>query len=477
MNPGVVRYMRLLIFGLGDHYRKYKRWIRDELIVGLLDNDKGKQGSEIDGHIVYSPDEIDILSYDLIVILSVHEPQMRKQLINLRVDQENIIGSSELSMHREILRPKEAAVIYEPGQPEREMTEYAPDDNTILLMSPNLDVNGATAVLVNAAQCLMELGYRVLFASWCDGLMRQPLEDLGIPVVVDLNLEIETAYNIPWLRGFQLIVCNTVHYYTFLSHKDPDSRFIWWLHEPPFFYGSINTGRLHKVDYGNIRVCSAGPLAAEAFKNFIPEAEVLPLAYGLPDIEMRQLKNADSSRLEMLIPANVQTYKGQDILVDAVARLTEQERDRIHIEIIGNNDSAFAKEQIVRARQYGDCIEFIPFMERETVEDHLIKAYVLICPSREDVMPVSVCEAMQRSIPCIVSDTIGSAGFITDEYDGLIFRSEDADGLADKIRWCINNTDLLSEMGKRSRKIYEENFSMEAFKKNIANIVNDIMRL
>lgn len=44
--------------------------------------------------------------------------------------------------------------------------------------------------------------------------------------------------------------------------------------------------------------------------------------------------------------------------------------------------------------------------------------------------------------------------------------------LADKLAFAITNLPDLKAVKKAARKIYEENFSMETFERNLMNIVN-----
>ena len=78
-------------------------------------------------------------------------------------------------------------------------------------------------------------------------------------------------------------------------------------------------------------------------------------------------------------------------------------------------------------------------------------------------------EAMMLRKPSIVSDTSGISDFITDNYDGFIFKSENSDELATKIVWCINNSEKLEGIGAKGRKIYESEFIMKAFSKRLTD--------
>lgn len=60
--------MRYLLFGTGEYYERYKKWIEGEDIIALLDNSLDKQGTVIDGIWVISPEEAVKLSFDAVVI-------------------------------------------------------------------------------------------------------------------------------------------------------------------------------------------------------------------------------------------------------------------------------------------------------------------------------------------------------------------------------------------------------------------------
>lgn len=53
----------------------------------------------------------------------------------------------------------------------------------------------------------------------------------------------------------------------------------------------------------------------------------------------------------------------------------------------------------------------------------------------------------------------------------MIFRNEDAEMLADKIRWCTENRQFLRKMGMEARKTYDTVFSMEEFERQVCNMI------
>lgn len=462
--------MKILLFGTGDYYFKYKKWFRKNDIVALIDNNPNKTGTYLDDCIIYNPEEAVKLEYDVIVILSVHEIAMRKQLIGLGVESNRILGYSELVMHPELCTSLKPIDFYAMDNTFYGFLNGKVEDY-ILVMSHNLDLNGASLALFYAAKLLKQNGYKMIFASWNDGKLREYLADEGIPTVVDCNLEIKTASSINWIRPFNKIICNTLNYYQFLSDRRLSDKVIWWLHDPVMFYETINKDLLRQIDATNLWVVAVGPISEAAIKEYRPDIKVGQLLYGIPEYDI-SANRIENEKLELVTIGNVQEYKGQDILIDALTKLSREEKQKVHLKIVGSQDSAFADSVKKAAQGLEDTVEFIPPKDREAVHKILDFADVLVCPSRVDTMSVSSNEAMQHSIPCIVSDSVGIASYIHDNFNGLVFKCGDSDSLAGKIRWCIENRNELETMGKASRKIYEDYFSMEVFEKNLLKIVD-----
>lgn len=91
-------------------------------------------------------------------------------------------------------------------------------------------------------------------------------------------------------------------------------------------------------------------------------------------------------------------------------------------------------------------------------------------------MPTVAAEAMMHSVPCIVSYAAGTAAYIHNGEDGLVFPSEDVQALAERIEWCVANRAELDSMGKKARKLYEKHFSMSAFEKRFMEVIQNALR-
>ena len=72
--------MNLLVFGSGKTYQENKIFIsKDDKIVGFLDNNLELFGKQMDGVLIYNPNDISKLSYDKIILMSIYAFEMYNQ--------------------------------------------------------------------------------------------------------------------------------------------------------------------------------------------------------------------------------------------------------------------------------------------------------------------------------------------------------------------------------------------------------------
>lgn len=258
-----------VLFGSGDYYGRFRHWFRDKRVLAILDNDRNKQGTMLDGRPVIPPAEITGLPFDAVVILSFYVAEMKKQLMDLGVEEDKIHHFYDLHELFEAEHPKNI--------------RQANNGKSILLLSHDLTLGGPALALYHGALVLRENGYDVTFASMLDGALREKLEEQLIPVMIDRRLQINTMEELPWTKRYDLILCNTINYHTFLSDRDENIPVIWWLHDSPFFYEGIKTGRLAGIRSGNLKYVSVGPVPRKAMNRYCPNVVIEDLIYGVSD--------------------------------------------------------------------------------------------------------------------------------------------------------------------------------------------------
>ena len=463
--------MKILIFGTGDYYNRYKKWFSPEEITALLDNAPDKQGTFLDGIQVVSPERGAAFSYDAVVILSFYVKTMRQQLLELGVSEDKIYHFYDLNRlicHRNGGQAADykKTIRYYGG------AENVEPASAILLLSHNLNMGGPALALCHMARALRKQRKKIVIASMLDGPLREVFLEEGIPVIVDVNLQVETMDDAGWPESYSLVICNTINFHVFLSKRNTDTPVVWWLHDSAFFYDGVNPDVLKAVSSEKMQVCAVGPVARSAMERFRPDLSIGDLLYGVTDEAGRARRQEKGcARVRFVTIGYIEERKGQDILVQALRKIPKETRKRAEFYIVGQDTSLLAGQIRKETEDIPEAV-LTGVLDREKIHELLEEADVLVAPSREDPMPTVAAEAMMHGVPCLLSDATGTAGYIQDGTDGIVFRNGDAKQLADKIVWCIEHPRELSNMGNEARKVYENVFSMRVFEENVQRILS-----
>lgn len=458
--------MKYLLFGTGDYYKRYRKWFNKEEVLALLDNAVDKQETFIDGIKVLSPEVGVRLNYDRIVILSFYVIEMKSQLIKLGVSADKVYHFYQL--HDIINLTRKARQVHYYGNA-KEIIGSA-GQNRVLLLSQDLTLGGPSIALFHAACVLKKHGFQVVYASMLDGPLRQKLLDVHIPVVVDENMQVAVMRECRWTESFSILICNTVNFHVFLSERRTDIPIIWWLHDSVFFYGGVNKEVMQSIDQTNLQVVSVGSVPEDAIHCFLPDLPVGRLLYGVADTFTYKLRRNSTTKTVFATIGYIEKRKGQDLLLQAIKKLDNFDREQATFYFVGQDLSEMAQSIRKQSLELSGVI-MTGTVEREDINMILDYTDVLICPSREDPMPTVCAEAMMHGVPCIISDVAGTAEFIQNGVDGFLFKSEDTDHLAARIKWCIQHKQELMSMSKKARAVYEKYFSMEAFEKSLLGYV------
>jgi len=114
-----------------------------------------------------------------------------------------------------------------------------------------------------------------------------------------------------------------------------------------------------------------------------------------------------------------QRYKGQDVLLQAVAECRARGAGAFTITLVGDGVERTGLEQLSRRLGLGDAVHFTGHLaERKAVLAALDSADAFIMPSRTEGLPRAMIEAMARGLPCL-GTRVGGIPELLDE-DALI---------------------------------------------------------
>ena len=139
----------------------------------------------------------------------------------------------------------------------------------------------------------------------------------------------------------------------------------------------------------------------------------------------------------------LELYKGLDLLVDAWPRVANQVPGA-SLRLIGTG----AREDLARTLvERGPNVSWESGLAPEEVADELDAATCLVLPSRREGMGRVVVEAFCRGRAVVGARGGGIEDLVTNGENGLLFPSDDADGLARALVRILSNRELASGLG------------------------------
>lgn len=461
--------MDIVIFGAGKFYDNRKWAFQNFRIVAFLDNNSELHNKTKDGIKIISPEEIRNLSYDGVVIMSTYIEEMKQQLLENNVPCEKIYRFNELNFLNDI---EEITISYNNRNFENSR------EKKILLLTHELSLSGGPLVVFQFAKLLKQKGYNPIIASLEDGKLKDEILAEDISVIVCNNISKHNFYMWEWLKTFELIIANTIAFYYLINQAyNTDMKIIWWLHD---IFDKEAAKNLFPIDgiSKNVSIYTGGRFVKNSFIQNYNFENLEIFLYGIPDKKNGKfLQNKDNKeKLVFAVIASVEPRKGQDVLAQALEYISEDVINNAEFWIIGKARNEYLQKFYDDVKVIFDKIPQVK-MFGEVNSDELWKLYekidVVVCPSRNDPMPVVVTNGMMLNKTCIVSDMTGQADFIKDSKNGFVCKTENIKELVEKITWVINNRDKLYDIGNKSRLIYEQNLSMDVFETNALNIIEN----
>lgn len=461
---------KVVIFGTGKVYDQWKnRFKKDINVIAFLDNNMEKVGTTLDNIPIYHPCEINCLTYDYIFILSTYFIDMKKQLLDIGVSNNVIYDIERL----EELCICEKTTIY------GDYFESNDSKKHILVFSHALISTGAQNVLFYMLKILRKKNYAVTVISKSDGVLRERLLQIGVTVVVGRNIIHEEKLFSQWIKWSDYVLVNTMWLYYIVDMLSLNHvKVIWWIHE----YGSIHyVGKeiVANIIYRDmVKTYVVSPLLARTIGSDCNQDNLDVLLFGIPEYENISIKSDFSlctktgkeKKVIFAIIAEMDIIKGQDVFIEAVKNISRECRKRAEFWIIGRGKLA---QQYLEMVEDVEEIKILGEIDNRRMKEVYNSIDVVVSCSREDSMSVVAIEGMMNEKLVIVSDVMGIADYIVDGQTGFITPCEDVEALTNKIMWVIDNQSEAARIGKASRKVYDNYFSIQEFEKNILKVFSD----
>ena len=459
--------MKIVLFGAGGFLQNCRERIEklpNTEVVKIIDNNNRLIGSDVMGIEVSSVNDLQE-PYDYIVITSNYAVEIEKQLLEIGIDENKIKRFVEY----ESFINRDNKEVFTTGECRNQ------NRKSVVAITPILEFNGAFIALVNLLEYLSkELNFKTTIAA---PRKRDNVVDYllgkGIEVIVDSYIEYE---NTPVIETCDYYIVNTLLMRKCLKYLDL-GKTIWWLHETAISYEIENGiwGDFQDEVYTNARTYCVSAKERAVFEKYFPKNKAGIFEYGISDeaVDGEQVQPEANEKIVFAIIGFIANIKGQDILINAVNKLSKDYIDKFELWIIGDNDDKNYMAELSQS-VHTDNVKFFGGVSHEEMKKLYKDIDVVVSSSRQDSLPIVVTEALTNSKICIISDAIGTVNYLKDGIDAFVFESENVADLADKMMYVIDNYNQAREIGRQGRNVFEKHFTINKAGERFLSIIEEM---
>ncbi len=290
-----------------------------------------------------------------------------------------------------------------------------------------------------------------------------------------------------------------------ISEEKPDKVFAY--HSKSVVYGSI-ASRMNGIDDFYALIAGLGSIIrGSGFKNSLIRT-VLKEEYKLAFRLCKSVITHNSEDRQLLLDekftkdaSKVKTVNGSGVNLDkfvysqtkktdiflfiarligdkgireymSAAEIVKKTHPEAVFRIVGpydTNPSAIKPEEMEKYVNAG-IIEYVG--ELKDVTPQLNECMVFVLPSYHEGTPKTVLEAMATGRPVITTDAPGCRAAVTDGENGYLVPVKDAESLAEKMIYLLENFDVAVKMGDTGRKIAEDKYDAVKVNRSILKIMD-----
>lgn len=180
-----------------------------------------------------------------------------------------------------------------------------------------------------------------------------------------------------------------------------------------------------------------------------------------------------NNTINVLFMGRVEHRKGIYDLIEATKYISDS---RIKIKVYGDGEIDKAKK-IIKDNSLDNKIEILGWIKGDDIETAYKNADILILPSYDEGLPMSILEAVAHGLPVISTPVGGIPDSVEDGVNGFLIQPGDYKALAEKIELLANDQKLREKMGQESYKIAKEKFDIEIIAKQLLEIYDNLINV
>lgn len=349
----------------------------------------------------------------------------------------------------------------------------------LVLIGHDLSRSGAPLILCALGRALKARGYDVAVFAGEDGPLRERYAADGIPVTVDRALIDDARHAAAPLREGDLVLANTIlGFRSIYAARALGLPSIWWIHESRFGQELAQDDRwIARAFRAADAVMFPARATARLYEAFGDPQRFVAIHTGLELRREARLRSPFAPRegvTRAILIGSIEPRKGQDLLLRALAALPPDLATRLEVYLVGRVlDWAFYGEVETLAKTLPN-VQIVGEAAHDRVIAYLQWADIFICASRDEVLPISVLEAMAYGKPIVATDVGGVAEIVEDGVQGLIVPADDPRALAGGIARLAGDPALAEQLGRQAQARFDSELTIERFAADVEHLLERV---
>ena len=349
----------------------------------------------------------------------------------------------------------------------------------LLLVSHDLSLSGAPLILYHLARYLVQNGFTITVLSSSDGPLHELYTQANINVVIEPAALDDARVLAALTVEHGLVLANTILTWRAVHAARAFKRpCVWWIHESQFGQQLATTKRqIANAFTITDKIVFATKTTAALYAGFCAPNNVVCLQYGLDVPTPEVLPHGFEKKPDKFYVVNiasVERRKGQDVLLESIAMLPDDIRSQFEVYLVGRALEQTYYRALAKRFKNLKNVHFVGEVNHPTALAYLQAADVFALPSRDEVLPLILLEAMALGKGIVVSRVGGIAEVIEHGINGLLVEPANVRVLAQSLELLYNNREVLAQLGSQAQTTYTERLTLTHFGQEFSQLLKGV---
>lgn len=228
-----------------------------------------------------------------------------------------------------------------------------------------------------------------------------------------------------------------------------------------------------------LRECNSMIVLGDEWNKKIKEIEpsVKTVVVGNTVKIPNEVANWNENNFQILFLGVLIKRKGVHNLIKAAKMMKDNgEIRKIKIVIAGSGIEEVALKKMCEEFQLDDVVEFVGWTDGQKKKDLMKQSQLLILPSYNEGLPISILEAISLGIPVIASPVGDIPTSVKNGENGFLVDPEDIEKIVNCLYLISSNRELWNKLSRNAKKLAIEKFSEEKYFLSIIECYKNILK-